>query len=66
MAQRHLKAVAKAAADLETARQKLVDAIIAAQESGETFRDIAPHAGLSYSRVYQMAQEELRRRDDET
>ena len=38
-------------------RQELREAILAAVESGESYRDIAPYAGLSYTRVYQLAQQ---------
>lgn len=57
MAQRHLRNVAKAAAVLEQARERLARAVLAAQESGETVRDIAPHARLSPSRVHQLVRE---------
>ena len=54
MAQSDLRNVAKAAKRLEQARQSLGRAIVAAQESGETIRDIAPYAGLSTSRVHEL------------
>ena len=42
---------------IERAEQELREAILAAVESGESYRDIAPYAGLSYTRVYQLAQQ---------
>ena len=32
-------------------------AILAAVESGESYRDIAPYAGLSYARIYQLVRD---------
>jgi hypothetical protein len=57
VAQKHLRNVAKAAAQLEQARAGLARAIVAAQESGETITDIAPHARLSRSRVHELIRE---------
>jgi hypothetical protein len=57
VAQRDLKRVRDAAARLEQARAGLGRAIVQAQDSGETFRDIAPYAGLSISRVHELARE---------
>jgi len=54
VAQSDLRNVAKAAKRLEQARQALGRAIVAAQNSGETIRDIAPYAGLSTSRVHEL------------
>jgi hypothetical protein len=56
VAQKELRRVRAAANRVSKAEQDLHDAILAAVESGESYRDIAPHAGLSYSRVYQIAQ----------
>lgn len=56
MAQRDLRRVRAAARRMEKAERELREAILAAIESGESYRDIAPYAGLSYSRVYQIAQ----------
>jgi hypothetical protein len=60
MAQRHLRNVAKAATRLEQAREALARAVLAAQESGETVRDIAPYAKLSPSRIHQLVREAKR------
>lgn len=61
MAQRHLKAVERAARRVDQARAALGDAILAAQRSGESLTDIAPHAGLSRSRVHELAREAAKR-----
>lgn len=47
----------KAAERLEYARIELARAILEARRSGETLRDIAPYAGLTHSRVHELAQE---------
>jgi len=60
VAQRDLKNVAKAAKRLEQARAGLARAVLAAQESGEVIRDIAPYAGLSTSRVHELIREAKR------
>lgn len=57
MAQRDLKRVRQAADRLEQDRIALSRAILAASESGETIRDIAPYARLSTSRVHEMIRE---------
>ena len=57
MAQRDLRRVASRARRLEQARVELRDAIKRAHESGESVRDIAPHAGLSPSRVFELLKE---------
>jgi hypothetical protein len=57
MAQRDLRRVATRAAQLEKARVELRDAIRQAHESGESVRDIAPYAGLSPSRVFELLRE---------
>jgi DNA-directed RNA polymerase specialized sigma24 family protein len=57
MAQRDLRRVKKVADQIEQAREALARAVLAAQESGETLRDIAPYAGLSTSRVHEMIRE---------
>ena len=57
VAQRDLRRVAAKAKAVERAERDLREAILQAIESGESYRDIAPYAGLSYSRVYQIAQE---------
>lgn len=58
MAQSHLRAVKRAADQMDRAREKLRAAIVAAHESGESIRDIAPHAGLSPSRVHELLREQ--------
>jgi DNA-directed RNA polymerase specialized sigma24 family protein len=60
VAQKHLRDVAKAARQVEQARAGLRRAIMAAQESGETIRDIAPFAGLSITRVHELLREAKR------
>ena len=57
MAQRDLRRVATRAQQLERARVELRDAILRAHESGESVRDIAPYAGLSPSRVFELLKE---------
>jgi len=59
MAQRDLRRVQTRAQQLEKARQALRDAILQAHASGESVRDIAPYAGLSPSRVYELLKEAL-------
>ena len=61
VAQRDLRRVRTAAGKVERAEHELKDAILAAVESGESYRDIAPYAGLSFSRVYQIVQEAKRK-----
>lgn len=62
MAQKHLRAVTKAAAAIKTAHQQLGDKILAAQESGEIVDDICKAAGLGRSRVYELLNEAKARR----
>ena len=57
MAQKELRRVQTAARAVDRAEHKLVDAILAAVASGESYRDIAPYAGLSYSRIYQLVRD---------
>ena len=57
MAQRDLRRVRVAAHRVEAARAVLRDAILQASRSGESVRDIAPYAGLSPSRVYELLRE---------
>jgi DNA-directed RNA polymerase specialized sigma24 family protein len=54
VAQRDLRRVQRLAGRLEEARVALRDAILAAHESGESVRDIAPYAGMSPSRVHEL------------
>ena len=60
MAQSHLKAVGRAADRMEKKRLELRDACWRAHLSGESYRDIAPYAGLSASRVGEMVREARR------
>jgi hypothetical protein len=63
MAGRDLRHVRSKAQAVKRAEQELADAILRAVESGESFRDIAPYAGLSSSRVHQLAQQAKAERD---
>lgn len=63
MAQKDLRRVRTKAAKVGKAEQELREAILAALDSGESYRDIAPYAGLSYSRVYEIVREAKRERD---
>lgn len=54
MAQADLRRVRRAARRVEDSEAELKDAIIAARESGETYRDIAEAAGLSHQRIWQL------------
>lgn len=54
MAQSHLRKVARAKEKLEKARLELEQAVLAAQDSGESLRDIAPFAGMTYTRVHEL------------
>lgn len=60
MAQSDLRRVARAASELHRSQAGLVDAILAARASGETYRDIAEAAGLSHQRVWQLVNERRR------
>jgi transposase len=60
MAQRDLRRVRRRAETVERARLELRDAIVVAHRSGESFRDIAPFAGMSHSRVYELLREAQR------
>jgi hypothetical protein len=62
MAQKDLRRVRAAAAKVEAAQTGLREAILAANESGESVRDIAPYAGLKFSRVHDLLQEARRLR----
>jgi hypothetical protein len=57
MAQRDLKRVRRHADKLARAREELGVAILAAHRSGESVRDIAPYAGISPSRVFELLKE---------
>jgi hypothetical protein len=62
VAQRDLRRVRSRAEKVQRAEQELRDAIMQALDSGESYRDIAPYAGLSSSRVYAIVQEAKRER----
>ena len=57
MAQRDLKKVQRAAQRLERVRAELRTAVLAAYESGESVRDIAPYANMSPSRIHDWVRE---------
>jgi len=63
MAQKHLKAVTKAARAIDAAREQLADAILEALDSGETVVDIGKAAGLGRSRVYELIREARQKRE---
>ena len=65
MARKHLKALERAVKDIETARQRLGDLMLEAQESGETVVDIAEVTGLGRTRVYELINDAKRRRGKE-
>lgn len=54
MARRDLDRVAAAAKRLDSAREELRRAILAARESGETFADIGAAASLTAERIRQI------------
>jgi hypothetical protein len=60
-----LRDVRQARARKDAAERELVVAMVAAHESGETFRDIGEEAGLSHQRVHELVRSEQRRRDQE-
>jgi hypothetical protein len=64
MARIHLDAVRRARRDVEKARHRLLDAILAARDSGETQEDVGAAAGLTRQRVSQI--EDERRLGDAT
>ena len=64
MAQRDLRRVKRAAERVEAARDELARAIVAAVESGETLRDIAPYAGIAHSRLHEIVRRERERGKD--
>jgi hypothetical protein len=65
VAQQDLRKVRRAATRVAKAHEALAAAILAAQDSGESLRDIATYAGLGYSRVYELAREARRRREQQ-
>lgn len=54
MAQSHLRKVASVRARLEKVTAELEQAILAAQDSGESLRDIAPYAGMTHTKVMEL------------
>jgi hypothetical protein len=62
VATKHLKEVTKAARRVQISRDALADAILAANESGESYREIAPYAGLSHTQVGDLANQAKERR----
>jgi len=60
MAQKDLRRVRADATKLKAAEQRLKASIVAAQQSGESIRDIAPFAGLSPARIHQILREATR------
>jgi hypothetical protein len=64
MAQKDLRRVQTEAQKIKAAERRLRDAIVAAQQSGETIRDIAPYANLSPSRIHQILREAERERGE--
>ena len=64
MAQSDLRRVQRAARKVNKAREELAQAIMIAQRSGESLRDIAPFAELSYSRVHELIREMRKREGD--
>jgi hypothetical protein len=65
VARSDLKRVAKARTRIVAAERELVQALVAAHESGETYRDIGLEAGLSHQRVHEIVTAELARRERE-
>lgn len=60
MARADLRRVERAAGRARESRAELVEAILAAAASGETYRDIAEAAGMSHQRVGQIVKESRR------
>ena len=60
VAQSDLRRVQRVRARLEKARAELRDAILQAQRSGESIRDIAAAAEMSPTRVHELLQEARR------
>src|SRR5262245_1505819 len=54
VARSHLKKIEQARAARDRADQKLVEAMVAAQLSGETYRDIGDSAGYSHQRAHDL------------
>jgi hypothetical protein len=60
MAQKDLRRVQRLARKALLAKAELRDAILVAHRAGESIRDIAPFAGMSPSRVYELLKEAKR------
>ena len=65
LAGKDLRRVRAAARRLERARAALRDAVYAAHLSGESYREIEPHAGISHSKVQQLVKEAERLQADQ-
>lgn len=63
MAKKDLKRVRDARQRISGAERELVLALVAAHESGETYRDIGLEAGLSHQRVHEIVRAEQQRRE---
>lgn len=61
VAKKDLQRVSRCARDVDDARLRLLQAIMDAHASGETYRDIAVAAGFSHQRVWQIVKERERR-----
>lgn len=57
MAQTDLRRVERCKAQLDNAREQWRRAILDAVASGETYKDVARHAGISHQRVGQIVNE---------
>ena len=57
MAQTDLRRVERSRAQLDRAREQWKLAILDAVASGETYKDVARHAGISHQRVGQIVNE---------
>jgi hypothetical protein len=62
MARADLTKVRQARAKRDESERALLLAMVAASDSGETFRDIAEVAGLSHQRVHELVKAERARR----
>lgn len=63
MAQAHLRNVERARAKRDRAERELELAIVAAWESGESYRDIGKRAGLTFQRIGQIVRAHERERE---
>jgi len=60
VAGKDLRKVRAAARRVEQARAALRDAVYQAYQSGESYREIAPHASVSHSQVAELVKEAAR------